>query len=92
MDDENRIITLITNLNQSLSHELSELRKEMREGFARLEETTRRHSTAITAGTFSIGGLTKAVERLESMMHDRDGEIGDLRDRVRELEKKQLGL
>jgi hypothetical protein len=79
----------IVSLIESLSRELHDFREETRSGFSRLEEATRRHSTAITAGTFSIGGLTKAVERLEALMHDRDQQILDLRDRVRSLEEKQ---
>jgi chromosome segregation ATPase len=79
----------IFSLIESLSREVHDIHEEMRSGFARIEEVTRRHSTAITAGTFSIGGLTKAVERLESQMHDRDQQIADLRDRLRILEEKQ---
>lgn len=83
------VATLVTNLADSFSRELHEFREETRSGFARIEETTRRHSTAITAGTFSIGGLTKAVERIEAMIHDRDEQITELRDRVRNLERQR---
>jgi predicted nucleic acid-binding Zn-ribbon protein len=88
----------IVSLIESLSRELQDFREEMRDfrqetrgNFARLEEVTRRHSTAITAGTFSIGGLAKAMERIEALIHDRDQQIADLRDRVRILEEKQGG-
>jgi hypothetical protein len=37
----------------------------------------------------SIGGLIKAVERLETMIHDHDVQIAELRDRVRLLEQKR---
>jgi chromosome segregation ATPase len=81
----NEIVSLI----ESLSREIQDFRQETRSGFARIEESSRRHSTAITAGTFSIGGLNKAIERLEALIHDRDQQIADLRDRVRTLEERQ---
>ena len=87
----NEIVSLIESLSRKLQdfrEEMGEFREETRGGFGRLEQATRRHSTAITAGTFSIGGLTKAVERLETLIHDRDRQIVDLRDRVRILEEK----
>jgi chromosome segregation ATPase len=79
----------IVSLFESLSREIQDFRQETRSGFARIEESSRRHSTAITAGTFSIGGLNKAIERLEALIHDRDQQIADLRDRVRTLEERQ---
>jgi hypothetical protein len=88
----NEIVSLIESLSRELQDfrdEMRDFRQETRGNFARLEEVTRRHSTSITAGTFSIGGLTKAVERLEALVHDRDQQILDLRDRVRSLEEKQ---
>jgi chromosome segregation ATPase len=85
MDDP--VISLI----HSLSRELSDFREENRSAFARLEQGFRRHSTAITAGTFAIGGLNKAIERVEALVHDRDRQIAELRDRVRALEQKQDG-
>jgi hypothetical protein len=94
MNDDQTIIALIT----SLSHELHDFRDEMRDfrtetrsHIERIEQATRRHSTAITAGTFSIGGLNKAMERIsliEGLIHDRDQQINELRDRVRMLEQK----
>ena len=80
--------SLTTEIHQ-FREQFHQFRKETRDGFARIEQVTRRHSTAITAGTFSIGGLTKAVERLETMIHDRDDQIAELRDRVRMLEQKR---
>jgi chromosome segregation ATPase len=92
MDDP--VISLIQSLSRevgSLSREVGDLRQEMRSGFERIEQATRRHSTAIAAGTFSIGGLNKAIERVEALVHDRDQQIAELRDRVRALEQKQGG-
>lgn len=80
----NEILSLI----ESLSREMHDLRSEMRNGFERVEQATRRHSSAITSGTFSIGGLSKTVERLEEQMRVRDGQIAELRDRLRSLEEK----
>jgi len=78
------IIALI----ESLSQELHEFREESRSSFGRIEQVLRRHSTAVVSGTVSIGGLNKAVVRLEEQMHDRDQQIADLRDRVRVLEQR----
>jgi hypothetical protein len=86
MSESENIIQLI----ESLARELQEFREEVRTGLRtsveRIEQAVRRHSTAITAGTLSIGGLTKAIERIEAMIEDRDKQIADLRQRVRLLE------
>ena len=71
-----------------IERELHQFREEVRLNSDRIEQAARRYPTAITAGTFSIGGLTEAIERVEGMIQDRDKEIAELRSRVAALEAK----
>ncbi|MBV8843552.1 MAG: hypothetical protein JO307_12155 [Bryobacterales bacterium] len=81
-------IRTLVQLIESQSQELHQFREETRSNFQRIEQVTRRHSTSITAGTISIAGFTKAIERIEGLIHDRDKTIAELQDRVRALEQK----
>jgi chromosome segregation ATPase len=73
----------------ALSGEFHEFRDETRTNFERLDGTLKRHSTMITSGTLAVGGITKAISRLEDRERKRDAELRDVKARLRKLEQRR---
>lgn len=67
---------------------IDSLRREMHQGFDRIDLSVRRHSGMIVSGTFAISALTKTITGLEDQMRARDREMRELRDRIERLERK----
>ena len=83
---------LKTDVQSSMKHLfqlVDSLRREMQNGFDRIDISTKRHSGMIVSGTFAISALTKTITGLEDQMTARDREVRELRDRIERLERKQ---
>jgi uncharacterized protein (DUF3084 family) len=62
------------------------LRTEMQQGFERLDARLGRHGGLIQGGAKAIARLTEWSERVDEMIHVRDQEIAEIRERLKRLE------
>lgn len=63
------------------------LQSEMREGFDRVDASTKRNTGMIVSGTLAIAALKKWAAAEDARNKRRDAGMRDLRDRVRKLER-----
>ena len=66
---------------------IESLRREMQNGFDRIDLSVGRHGRIIVSGTFAISALTKSMTGLEEQMQARDREVRGLRERIDRLER-----
>jgi hypothetical protein len=87
---ENRLARLIEDLAGSLQREIEGLRSEMRNGFDRIEASTKRNTGMIVSGTIAVSTLKKWTVKADERDKRREAEIRDLRSRLQKVERAVL--
>jgi hypothetical protein len=76
----------ISGVNESLSGQIATMRKEMKDGFDRVEARVARHGGMLRGGAVQISRLIDWSEKVDTMIAERDASIAELTRRVEKLE------
>ena len=83
---EDRFTGKLDRAAEAFATELSELRGEMRDGFARVDRRLDLQGLILSSNTKALGGLLENTVTLESEYKQTRQEITELRQRVEKLE------